>query len=355
VVLYVPVIANIKDTAGYLALGVSFAVGRTIHEFLSGCIFLFFKHAYDIGDRVEIFNMAATSSISATVSRISVLYTIFTCTADGKDIQISNDRLNLKRIINVTRSGANKEAVSIFVDFNTTFTDIQYLQKELQKFLSDRSNSRDFLPAVKIRLKNIFELNKLELKCSFSHKSNWSNEDLRAARSSKFLCALLTAIRKIPLNKPGGPDILGMEGKPAYTVMLSDEQGKAKLDASKQKILEKRKDFLKSDDKPCVAPQADGGNEQGDGDPQHVREVDNNAEAAEKAKRDDKDSIEQSAYKELTAVPWVPGPGPLNREYGGKGTGTDAGMWNLGASSGVTMRGLRRKVRRDDRSAFYPG
>jgi hypothetical protein len=55
---------------------------------------------------------------------------------------------------------------------------------------------------------------------------------------------LLTAIRKISLNKPGGPDILGLEGKPAYTVMLCDEQGKAKLDASKQKILEKRKDFF---------------------------------------------------------------------------------------------------------------
>jgi hypothetical protein len=109
---------------------------------------------------------------------------------------------------------------------------------------------------------------------------------------------------------------------------------------------------LKSDEKPCVAPQADGENEQGNGDPQHVREIDNNTKAAEKAKRDDKDSIEQSAYKELTAVPWVPGPEPLNTEYGWKGTGT-AGRWNLGINSGATMRGLKRKVKRDDSSAFY--
>jgi hypothetical protein len=117
---------------------------------------------------------------------------------------MSNERLNMKRIENVTRSGANREEISIFVDFNTTFTDLENLKHELQYFVQAAENKRDYQSVVEIRLNNIFEMNKLELVCSFYHKSNWANEELRAARSSKFKCALLSVIRKMPLAKPGG-------------------------------------------------------------------------------------------------------------------------------------------------------
>ena len=117
---------------------------------------------------------------------------------------MSNDRLNMKRIENVTRSGANREEISVFVDFNTTFTDIENLKAELQEFVCNRENSRDYQPSIEVRLNSIFEMNKLELVVSFYHKSNWANEELRTARSSKFKCALLAAIRRVPVMKPGG-------------------------------------------------------------------------------------------------------------------------------------------------------
>ncbi len=76
----------------------------------------------------------------------------------------------------------------------------------------------------------VHELNKLELRVSFNHKSNWSNERLRAARSNKFYCALVAAVRKIPLDKPGGPLSAGDEGKPVYTVQLTTEDAKAQVE-----------------------------------------------------------------------------------------------------------------------------
>ena len=144
-----------------------------------------------------------------TVKRISLLFTVFRRVDNGKDLQVSNERLNMKRIENVSRSGANREEVSVVVDFNTTFTDIQNLKSEIQAFLTSKENRRDYQPGCEVRVTSIYEMNKLEIKVGFTHKSNWSNEELRAARSSKFMCALVAAIRRIPMAKPGaiGTDV----------------------------------------------------------------------------------------------------------------------------------------------------
>lgn len=200
---YVRSLKSIKDAIGISLIGLSFGFGRAIFEFLQGCIFIFLKHAYDVGDRVEVYNVAATARTSVVVERISILYTVFRRIDNGKELQMSNERLNMKRIENVTRSGANREEISIFVDFNTTFQDIENLKGSLQKFVRSKENGRDYQPNVEIRLNNIYEMNKLELVCSFYHKSNWANEELRAARSSKFKCALLSVIRGMPLARPG--------------------------------------------------------------------------------------------------------------------------------------------------------
>ena len=201
---------------GITLIGLSFGFGRTLYEFLNGCIFILLKHAYDVGDRIEVYNIAATIRTSVTVQRISILYTIFRRVDNGKDLQMSNDRLNIKRIENISRSGANREELSVFVGFDTTFTDIEHLKAELQAFVGARENSRDYQPTVEVRLHNIFEMNKLELVVGYYHKSNWAVEELRAARSSKFKCALLVAARKIPLAKPNGGLAAAPEAPPGF-------------------------------------------------------------------------------------------------------------------------------------------
>jgi len=210
-----------RDAAGFAALGLTWGLGRSIYEFINGCIFIFFKHAYDVGDRVELYNVAATLSTPVVVKRISILFTVFKRVDNGKDLQMSNDRLNIKRIENISRSGANREEVAVYVDFNTTFTDIQNLKSEVTAFLTNRDNSRDYQPGCQVRVTSICEMNKLEIKVGFTHKSNWSNEELRAARSSKFMCYLVAVIRRLQLAKPGSiaanpPPIEGTPEDAAY-------------------------------------------------------------------------------------------------------------------------------------------
>ena len=66
-------------------------------------------------------------------------------------------------------------------------------------------------------------MDKLQLKVEIRHKSNWHNETVRAARRSKFMCALVLALRKIPIYAPGGGgETLGGPTNPGYSVAISD-------------------------------------------------------------------------------------------------------------------------------------
>ncbi|PGH27357.1 hypothetical protein AJ80_00835 [Polytolypa hystricis UAMH7299] len=215
-------------------LSLSFVFATTAQEVLGSCIFLFVKHPYDVGDRVDI------NDKPLIVERISLLFTMFRSVTDQKTVQVPNIVLNTNWIDNISRSKAMREQVNLTADFGTTFGDIQLLKQEMQTFVQDKENNRDFQPEVDIEVLGVGDMNKLELRIEIRHKSNWSNETIRAARRSKFMCALVLAIRKVPIYGPGGGDAgLGSSSNPSYSVAVSHEQaqaGKSEHDESKEKI-----------------------------------------------------------------------------------------------------------------------
>ncbi|KAF1959783.1 hypothetical protein CC80DRAFT_406464 [Byssothecium circinans] len=213
--------ATLATSAASL-LSLSFVFAATCQEVLGSCIFLFVKHPFDIGDRVDI----ATDQL--TVEHISLLYTVFKRISNGKIVQTPNIVLNNLWIENITRSKAMREQVPIFADFGTSFEDINALKQEMIAFVRDPANTRDFHSDVDVEVVGIAEMNKLELRVEIRHKSNWSNESLRAARRSKFMCALVVALRKVPIAPPGGSDAaLGSADKPAYSVAISPSDAAA--------------------------------------------------------------------------------------------------------------------------------
>lgn len=203
-------------TSATALLSLSFVFAATCQEVLGSCIFLFVKHPYDIGDRVDI----ATDQL--TVEHISLLYTVFKRINNGKIVQTPNIVLNNLWVENITRSKAMREQVSIFCAFDTPFEDINALKQEMMAFVRDPQNSRDFHQDIEVEVVSIAEMNKLELRVEIRHKSNWSNENLRAARRSKFMCALVVALRRVPIAGPGGSDAaLGDANKPSWSVAIS--------------------------------------------------------------------------------------------------------------------------------------
>lgn len=211
---------EIQSVLSSLAIGLSFAVGRTFHHLLVGIVFVFFDHPYDIGDVINVCNAGATTGIACTVKRQSLLYTVFRRLDNNCDLQISNEQLTQKRVENYTRSGINRQGLSLFVDFRTSFTDIMRLRGILEEFLAQ--NSRDYVPeTLGLNVASLHELNKMELRIAFTHRNNWSDDKLRSQRSNRFHCALVSACRSIPLYKPGGMSpSSGENGNPMYTVQL---------------------------------------------------------------------------------------------------------------------------------------
>ena len=178
-------------------LSLSFIFSTTAQEVLGSCIFLFVKHPFDVGDRVDI------SGRSYMVERISLLFTVFHCVSDHRITQTSNATLNTLWIDNITRADAMHEQLTISVNFNTTFADIQSLRVEMETFVRNKENCRDFQPNVELEVLGVGDdTDRLQLRVDIRHKSNWANESVRASRRSKFMCALVLAMKKLHIRGP---------------------------------------------------------------------------------------------------------------------------------------------------------
>jgi hypothetical protein len=209
-------------TAGTTLLSLSFVFAVTTQEFLGSCIFLFVKHPYDVGDRVDIAGPGGVENL--VVEQISLLYTVFKRIDSMKVVQVPNIVLNTMWVENVTRSKAMKEQLEMFICFDTSLEDIEILRKEMEAFVRHPDNSRDFQQDITLEATGIGNMDKLQLRVEIRHKSNWHNETVRAARRSKFMCALVLALRKVPIYAPGGGcEPLGGPNNPGYSVAISDE------------------------------------------------------------------------------------------------------------------------------------
>lgn len=67
--------------------GLAFAIGGTVTEFLSCCIFLFVKHPYDVGDRITIDHQ------ELVVKHISLMYSVFQRVDNDGVVQIPRESL----------------------------------------------------------------------------------------------------------------------------------------------------------------------------------------------------------------------------------------------------------------------
>jgi small-conductance mechanosensitive channel len=325
-VFWVPTLKDIQETIKILGFGLAFAVGRSLHHFLAGCIFILFDHPYDIGDRIELWSGQTSQSVSLVVVRTSLLYTVFKRVDNWMELQAGNEFLQQCRIENVSRSGSNRQAVTVNMDIATSFKDLQYLRSTLEAFLKLPENKRDYMPNLGMGITGLGELNKIELRCIFTHRTNWSNEPLRAARSMKFMCALVDAVRRIPLNRPDAAT-LGMQFNPAHYVMLTPEESakmQAEINAKDKAKRWDAKEKGKNKTEPVIdLTSLQGSKKEGESDEDVVRRA---MEEAERKRREEEEieAEELAARMALSKVPAQPRRGPPPRGDGGLSTGFQA-------------------------------
>ncbi|OAA75068.1 serine/threonine protein kinase [Akanthomyces lecanii RCEF 1005] len=216
-------VITVLAAASAAILSLSFAFSATAQEFLGSCIFLFVKHPYDVGDRVDV-NRSWAVIEPLVVEEISLLYTVFRGIDTMKIVQAPNIQLNDVWIDNFSRSGAMVEKIAVDVSFDTTAEDIELLREEMETFVNAPENCRDFQSDFNITCGGVGNLDKLTLHATIKHKSNWHNEAIRTQRRSKFMTTFAGALRKIPIYPPGGGfEPLGGHSNPTYTVAVTDK------------------------------------------------------------------------------------------------------------------------------------
>jgi len=142
----------------------SFAFAGTVQEFTGSCIFLFVKHPYDVGDRVDI------NSIDLIVEHISLLYTVFRRVDSNRTVQIPNIVNNGNWIENISRSKAMSEQFSLAISAGTSFEEIEALRGELKEFVVKDENRRDYMPDMRVEVLNVGDMSKLDLKINLVYK-----------------------------------------------------------------------------------------------------------------------------------------------------------------------------------------
>lgn len=200
--------------------GCSFLFASTAGELFAACITVFIKHPYDVGDRINV------DGKEMDVVKISLLYSIFREVASRQMVQIPNSTLNGLWIKNITRSKDLREQISVNVSAGTSFQDLEALRTELAAFVAE--HKRDFAPEIDLHLVSVTDLKQLELRIEFQHKGNSTSEQVRGMHRSKFVCALLSAVRKVPIHGPGGAGpAAGSIESPTYTVAITDDVARA--------------------------------------------------------------------------------------------------------------------------------
>lgn len=202
----------------------SFIASGSAQEFIASCIFVFVKHPYDTGDRLDIvFSSGKVQSLY--VDQIALMYTRFRNAATQKHVQvsekllsydikltqmqISNSVLKDLPLNNISRSSDLVERIEFYTGFDTSLEDVDALRVEMQKFVD--SNKREWKKDMVLHCIDVCEGEKFQLALKVKHQPNFTDERIRRNRLSKITCALVSALRRM---YPAGGAPLGNASNP---------------------------------------------------------------------------------------------------------------------------------------------
>ncbi|KAL4264733.1 Mechanosensitive ion channel protein [Pleurotus pulmonarius] len=184
--------------AGTLILGLSWLIGGSLQEVLTSIIFLFIKHPFDVGDRINL------EKGSYTVKEIRLLSTVF-LDSNGTSVQAPNVVLNGMFIQNIRRSPQMSETFTFDVHYSTSFEALEKLRDKMLQFLKEER--RDYHPVFDVNILDFPEQEKMKLSADIKYKSNFQQGALKAKRRNKWICALKSALAEVKIHGPkGDPD-----------------------------------------------------------------------------------------------------------------------------------------------------
>lgn len=158
---------------GILWAALGFLFQNAVKNIFEALIFVFIEHCFDVGDRVMIDNEYLT------VFKIELFTTVFR-RSDGTAIYMPNSVLANKPVINIRRSGPQRQVFTKSFLGTITIDAIQNILDDLLKFTSE--NSKDFTGKVDL-LSYSGNSSKVDLNFMVEYASNFQNSSLQSKRS----------------------------------------------------------------------------------------------------------------------------------------------------------------------------
>ncbi|KAE8212062.1 hypothetical protein CF327_g4258 [Tilletia walkeri] len=192
--------SSLVTSFGTVLLGLSWLLSATAQEALSAIMFLFVKHPYDVGDRVEVDGGGGLATY--VVAEIQLLSTIFKTTT-GKYVQISHSVLTTKSITNLRRSGPIEESIIFEVPYSTTFEQIEQLRERMMEWIA--MQPRDFFPGLNIAIVDLPEFKSMKLQTGIRYKSNWQAGAIKTQRKNRWMCRFKEILSETAIALPDPP------------------------------------------------------------------------------------------------------------------------------------------------------
>ncbi|CAD6886931.1 unnamed protein product, partial [Tilletia caries] len=192
--------SSLVTSFGTVLLGLSWLLSSTAQETLSAIIFLFVKHPYDVGDRVEVDGGGGLATY--VVAEIQLLSTIFKTTT-GKYVQISHSVLTSKAVTNLRRSGPIEETVNFEVPYSTTFEQIEQLRERMIEWIA--AQPRDFFPGLNIAIVDLPGFKSMQLSTGIRYKSNWQAGGIKTQRKNRWMCRFKEILSETAIALPDPP------------------------------------------------------------------------------------------------------------------------------------------------------
>ncbi|KAL6861850.1 hypothetical protein ACP4OV_017550 [Aristida adscensionis] len=162
-------------------LVVVFIFGNACKTVFEALIFVFIMHPFDVGDRCVI------DGVQMTVEEMNILTTVF-LKNDNEKIYYPNSVLSTKAISNFYRSPNMYDTIDFAIDVSTSVESIGALRSRIKGYLE--SKPTHWCPIHTVNLKDILDVNKINMSLCVQHTMNFQNIREKNIRRSELVMEL---------------------------------------------------------------------------------------------------------------------------------------------------------------------
>ncbi|XP_047152365.1 mechanosensitive ion channel protein 6-like [Vigna umbellata] len=189
-ILGTPILHFLVFMGSQLLLAV-FVFGNSCRTVFEAIIFLFVMHPFDVGDRCEV------DGIQMVVEEMNILTTVF-LKCDNQKVTYPNSVLATKPISNYQRSPDMGDAVDFCIHVSTPLDKVATMKTRIIEYIERKNEHWHAAPMV--IMKDVEELNKVNMSVWLTHKMNYQDIKERWNRRAELIEEMIKVLKELDIE-----------------------------------------------------------------------------------------------------------------------------------------------------------